>query len=214
MSDSVQIQFCGLGGQGILLMGGLLGETAVRQGAWVAGSNSYGAQARGSDCLSELVVAKEPVDFPHVLEADLLVALSQQAYGRYLPRLGPGGLVLHDEPGVAAAAGDGRPHLPVPATAAAVERFRSRQVANMILLAATVAVTGLVSREALVSTVEAGVQPRFREMNRNALLAGFELGDRAARSAVEALRTWRRRLGLDPEHSGLSGDPLPSRPAS
>ncbi|MBI5441929.1 MAG: 2-oxoacid:acceptor oxidoreductase family protein [Deltaproteobacteria bacterium] len=196
MLESVQVEFCGLGGQGILLMGGLLGEAAVREGAWVAGSNSYGAQARGSGCRAELVLANEPVDFPHVLRADLLVAMSQEAYELYLPGLAAEGLVVCDRPGVAPASGEARLHLPVPATATAVERFKSRQVANMVLLGAVACVTGLVSRDALLEAVAAGVQPRFRELNTGALQAGFALGEEARGSGGEALRRWRERLGL------------------
>jgi 2-oxoglutarate ferredoxin oxidoreductase subunit gamma len=197
MDESVQIEFCGLGGQGILLMGGLLGGAAVREGSWAAGSNSYGAQARGSGCRSELVISREPADFPHVLQADLLVAMSQEAYELYLPELAPDGLVLCDDLGVAPLPGEKRLHLSVPATATAVERFKSRQVANVVLLGATVAVTALVGRESLAATVSEGVQPRFREMNRAALEAGFALGDEARRSAGEPLHLWRRRLGLE-----------------
>lgn len=194
---TVQIEFCGFGGQGILLMGGLLGEAAVREGAWVAGSNSYGVQARGSGCRSELVLAGAPVDFPHVLEADLLVAMSQEAYEKYLAELGPAGIVLFDSSEVAPRAGEARLHVPVPATATAVERFRSRQVANVVLLGATAALTGLVSRTSLSAAVEAGVQPRFRESNLAALEAGFSLGEKAAADAGAALAGWRRALGLE-----------------
>jgi 2-oxoglutarate ferredoxin oxidoreductase subunit gamma len=196
MRETVQVEFCGLGGQGILLMGGLLGEAAVREGAWVAGSNSYGAQARGSGCRSELVLGPEPVDFPHVVEADLLVAMSQEAYELYLPGLGREGLALCDHPGVTPVPGDARLHLRVAATATAVERFRSRQVANVVLLGAVTAVTGLVSRDGLLAAVAAGVKPRFRELNDAALRAGFELGEGALATGGEAVRRWRERLGL------------------
>lgn len=196
MADTIQITACGFGGQGILLIGGLLGEAAVRDGLWAAGSSSYGAQARGSACRSELVLSREPADYPHVLEADLLIAMSQESYARYLLETSPQGLVIHDHPEVVAQEGDRRLHVPVPATATAVERFASRQVANVVMLAALVALTGLVSRDSLTGAVVEGVDARFREANLKALEAGLALGDGAEASFGPGLEPWRARAGL------------------
>ncbi len=193
--EGVQLRFCGLGGQGVLLMGDLLGRAAVARGLWVAGSNSYGAQARGSGCRSELVVAPEPADFPHVLEADLLAALAQGAYEIYLPEVRPDGLVLYDDPGVVPVDAT-RLHLPIPATATAVERLKSRQVANTVLLGAVVALTGLLPLEVVLAAAAESLEERFRDLNRRALEAGFALGEEAAAAHAGPLAAWRGRLGL------------------
>ncbi|MHB8764381.1 MAG: 2-oxoacid:acceptor oxidoreductase family protein [Deferrisomatales bacterium] len=199
MRDTVQISLCGFGGQGILLIGGLLGEAAIREGYWAAGANSYGAQARGSGCRAEVVISREPADYPHVVAADLLVAMAPEAYTLYLKGLSPQGLVIVDHPGVAPAPGDPRVHLPVGATAAAVDRFGNRQAANIVMLAATVAITGLVGRGALTAAVAEGVDARFRDANRKALEAGFALGDEARAAAGPLLTPWLARLGLGRE---------------
>ncbi len=191
MADIVQVTVCGLGGQGILLIGGLLGEAAIRDGLWAAGSSSYGAQARGSGCRSELVISREPADFPHVLQADLLVAMAQGAYDQYLAVLGSQGLAVYDHPGVVPRAGDPRPHLGVPATATAVERFGSRQAANIVMLGALAALSRVVSTEALAAAVADSLDPRFREANQRALEAGLGLGEEALGAGDERLKTWR-----------------------
>jgi len=183
MNETVQLRFCGFGGQGILLMGTVLGDAAVRQGLWVAGSNSYGSQARGSACRSEVVLSRGPVDFPHVLEADVLVAMSQEAYHHFLPSVCPEGVVIHDDPQVKRAPESQRVHVPIPATRSAVEDLGTRQVANMVILAAAVSLTGVVSRETLVEAVEEGVASRFKELNLRALEKGFALGE-AARDGI------------------------------
>lgn len=199
MRDTVQISLCGFGGQGILLIGGLLGAAAIREGYWAAGANSYGAQARGSGCRAEVVIAREPADYPHVVAADLLVAMAQDAYTLYLPGLAPKGLVIIDHPDVTPMPGDDRLHLPVGATATAVERFGNRQAANVVMLAATVAITGLVDRATLAEAVSEGVDTRFREANRNALEAGFEMGTRVRDETGGLLFPWLSRLGLGRE---------------
>ena len=80
MAEIRQVRLSGFGGQGVVLAGMLLGEAGVIEGRHVAGSNSYGAQARGSGCKSEVVFSDGPIDFPHVVTADILVAMSQGAY--------------------------------------------------------------------------------------------------------------------------------------
>jgi 2-oxoglutarate ferredoxin oxidoreductase subunit gamma len=178
--EIVQVRFCGFGGQGIVLMGIILAHAAVRDGLWAAGSNSYGAQARGSACQSEAILSKEPVDFPHVLEADLLVAMSQEAYDRFLPTLKPDGLVVFDEPQVHAPKTHRQPHVPIPATRKAVEDLGNKQVANMVMLAACVSLTNAASRKALQEAVRKNVPPRFVEMNQKAMEMGFSLAQASA----------------------------------
>jgi 2-oxoglutarate ferredoxin oxidoreductase subunit gamma len=123
------------------------------------------------------------VDFPHVLEADVLVAMSQEAYLRFLPELRPGGWVVSDAPQVRPRPGAAQVHVPIAATDTALKALGARQAANVILLAAAVAVTEVVSRASLKAAVEEGVAERFRSLNCRALELGFSLGD----AAVEAL---------------------------
>jgi 2-oxoglutarate ferredoxin oxidoreductase subunit gamma len=177
MAETIQVRMGGFGGQGIVLMGMILGDAAVRSGLWAAGSNSYGAQARGSACRSEVILSPDPVDFPHVLEADYLISMSQEAYERYRLALGPRGMIVYDDPLVRMDARESHPHYPVPATQRAVEELGSRQVANVVLLAATVALAEIVPRDALTAAVQQGVASRFKEVNMRALKMGFRLGE-------------------------------------
>ncbi|MDW7712462.1 MAG: 2-oxoacid:acceptor oxidoreductase family protein [Deferrisomatales bacterium] len=196
MREAVRVRFCGTGGQGVLLMGSLLGDAAVRDGLWAGGSSTYGTQARGGACRADVVLAREAADYPHVDEADLLVAMSQEAYAAWLPEVRPDGLVLCDHPPVVPVPGDARLHLRVPATRTAVEALGIRQAANVVLAATAVALTRLIAEEAFTSAVEAGAPPGFRETNRRALAAGFSLGHAARGEAGVALAAWAERLGL------------------
>ncbi|GAB4255733.1 2-oxoacid:acceptor oxidoreductase family protein [Deferrisoma sp.] len=191
MTGRVEVLFCGFGGQGVILMGHLLGLAAVAEGLWAAGAGSYGAQARGSACRAGVVLAPEPADFPHVTEPDLLVALAPEAYGRYRPWLRPDGAVVADR-AVAPAAGDGRPHLGVPAVETARDRLGSPQVANVVLLGAVVGATALVTADAVARAVAESVPARLRDLNQRALEEGSRLG----RGLADRLAGWRRARGL------------------
>jgi len=175
MSGIAQIRLGGFGGQGIVLAGILLGHAGVIDGRWVSGANSYGAQARGSACKAELVLSDRPVDFPHVLEADVLVAMSQGIYDRFVGETKEEGLVIYDSQLVKP--GDFRlRHRPIGATEVAVREIGNKQVANILMLGALTILTGVVSRASMESAVWKHVPQRFREINLRAVKRGFELG--------------------------------------
>ena len=175
MSGIIQIRLSGFGGQGIVLAGVLLGHAGVRDGRRAAGSNSYGAQARGSACKAEVILAENAVDFPHVLEADVLVAMSQGAYDRFIGETKTSGLVIYDsqltKPKVSRI-----PHHPVPATEVAVREIGNKQVANIVMLGALITLTRAVSEKSMETAVCDHVPQRFKEVNVKALRRGFELG--------------------------------------
>jgi len=175
-----RVRFGGLGGQGIVLAGSILGEAATLAGLNAAGSNSYGAAARGTACRSDVVLSDEPIDYPHLAAADVLAVMSQAALEKYLPIVTPGGVVFVDDFSVKAPADDGRTFHAVPATGTAVREFGSRQSANIILLGVVLGAVEVVPLDAVRDAIRATVRERFHAANLRALELGVELG-RAAR---------------------------------
>jgi 2-oxoglutarate ferredoxin oxidoreductase subunit gamma len=177
MTEMKQLRLAGLGGQGIVLAGLLLGQAGVIDGRNVAGSNSYGAQARGAGCKSEIIFCGGPIDYPQVITADILVSLSQAAYDAYAGEVAmPAGVILYD-----AGLIKPRPDLPVrqvgvPATECAVNRLKNGQAANIVMLGALVEITGIVSTKAVQKAIALHVGERFRSLNLEALRMGLELG--------------------------------------
>ena len=169
-----QIRLGGLGGQGVILAGVLLGQAAVLQGLYAAGSNSYGAQARGSTCQAEVVVAAGPIDYPHVEAADLLVAMSQGAYDSYRAGTAPDGVILYDASLVTPDAAPNQHGLAV--TEVAVNELKNKQAANVVWVGAVAGFTGWFSPQAVEQAVAENVPARFLELNRRALARGLALG--------------------------------------
>lgn len=171
-----QIRIGGFGGQGVVLAGTLLGHAAVRDGLWVSGSNAYGAQARGGAARSEVVISSRPISFPHVLRADILAVLSQSAYDAFSENLAEqGAILLHDATRIVPRALNGVRQIPVPATETAVSELGNAQVANIVLLGATVALTRVVSAGALEQAVRELVDARFLDLNLRALARGLAI---------------------------------------
>jgi 2-oxoglutarate ferredoxin oxidoreductase subunit gamma len=167
---------CGYGGQGIVLAGTILGQAAFNDGQWVGGTNSYGAASRGGACRAEVVISDQPISYPYVIEADILIAMYQTAYDKYIGQMKGEGIVVYDDQYVSTGKRDGLKQVPVPATRTAIEEFKSEIVANMVMLGAAVEVTGLVTKDALRSAIAETVAERLRELDLKAVEAGFLLG--------------------------------------
>ena len=176
MGELRQIRISGFGGQGVVLAGTILGHAATRDGKWVAGASSYGAQARGGSARSDVVVSDAPIVYPHVIEADVLVAMAQTAYNKYVEELAEGALILYDDEMVTPRSMDGVTQLGVPATSQAIKELNQKQSANIVILGACAAITEMVTKEALIAAITENVSARFRDLNVRALELGFRLG--------------------------------------
>lgn len=175
------IRFCGVGGQGIILSSVLLGEAAVtKEGLYAAQSQSYGSEARGGQCQSEVVLSKEPIGTPTNERNDILVVMFQGAYDSHKHELKEGGTLFVDSE-LVPELGELDPSITVwrvPATETAV-RLGSRMAGNMVMLGFFQEKTGLVSRESLVATIRDSVKERFVEINTRAFDEGVRLAKEA-----------------------------------
>lgn len=174
MSKRKEILLGGLGGQGVILAAVLLGQAAVESGQFAAGSNSYGAQARGSSCKAEVVMAPDEIDYPHAETPDLFVAMSQGAYDAYAEEVASDGVILYDS-GLVTPRGL-RKEVGFKVTAQVLEDLGNKQVANVFWVGLAAGYTGWFTDEALAKVVEDTVPERFRELNLKALEQGLSLG--------------------------------------
>jgi len=164
-----EIRICGFGGQGIVLAGVILGEAAMRAGHQAVQTQSYGPEARGGAARSEVIIASDPIAYPRVTEADVLVALSQPAFDKYGADLAEGGVVVVEEDLVQANGAHARPFT---RTAEAVGH---KIVANIVMIGYVSALLDLIPHEILEETVLRNVPARTADLNRKAVAAGREL---------------------------------------
>ena len=172
-----QLRLCGFGGQGLVLGGVILGHAAVYDGKHVAGSDSYSAKVRGGYAMSDVVVSDEPIIYPHVMEADILIPMSQDAYDEHIEGVARDAVVIYDDQLVEVRPCGAFKQVGIPATFKAVRELNQQQCANIVMLGAMVAVTALVSKGSLIKAVEENVNKRFKEVNLKAVELGFGLGE-------------------------------------
>lgn len=180
---TAQIRIGGEAGQGVILAGVMLAETAAEDGLEVAQSARYGAAVRGGVATADIVVSDEEIDFPHVEEPDFLVVLSQETYDSLATVQKEGTLVIYDPFFVKPKDLPGITQVAVPATDGALKEFGKATGANLISLSALSALTGVISEASLLAVVEQGPAKKFLASNLKALA----LGKKMAATAEEEL---------------------------
>lgn len=171
-----EIRLVAFGGQGIIMAGVILGEGAIYNGKNAVQSQSYGPESRGGSAKSEVIIADEAIDYPMVIDADYLIALSQPGYDKYAEEAKAGSTIIIDEDLVQANGNTGAGafyRLPFAKTA---DKLGNRIVMNVVMLGGLCSLTGIVGKEYLLEAIKANVPEKFLDLNTRAFNAGFEIG--------------------------------------
>ena len=172
-----EIRFAGFGGQGIVLSGYITGKAAaVYDEKQAIFTQSYGPEARGGACSAQLVVDTEDIDYPLVSQPDITVIMSQEAFNKFAKDSKPGSTMIVDQDLVETDM-EGENVYRVPMTRLA-EEMGKRIVANIVMLGAFTAVTGLISKDAMLESVKSSVPPKTIDLNVKAFEAGYEYARR------------------------------------
>ena len=176
MDYPVKISLCGMGGQGIILTAVVMGTTAVKKnGLYATQTQSYGSEARGGQCQAELIIDRGPINSPVAEKKDILIALFQEAYEKYIGSLKDDGILIYDPDLVRDLKKPVKYALRLPATQMATD-LGNRMSANMIVLGYLAACFDLFTKEQLIDIVRDETNPRFLESNLKAVEKGYAYG--------------------------------------
>lgn len=173
MANNTEIRLCGYGGQGIILAGFIIGQAAtVYEHRNAVFTQDYGPEARGGACRADVIISDGPVLYPYIDEPVILVAMSQEAYEKYVPRVRPDTLIIIDEELVKPGDGNGERLIPMPARRLALELGRVT-VANVVMLGFLTAATKMLSAESMKQSVLASVPKNTGKLNMSAFEEGY-----------------------------------------
>jgi 2-oxoglutarate ferredoxin oxidoreductase subunit gamma len=171
-----EILIGGVGGQGVVLSGILLGTAATLfEGKQAVQTQSYSSELRGGSARAEVIISDERVSDPEVRKPDVLILMAEDAVPRYLHKVRPGGLVAVDSDLVKSLESGNYEILQVPATSIAEKEMNNIVVANLIILGALIKKTGLLSVESMKKAIEVSVPKKAMTLNLNAFQKGLEL---------------------------------------
>ncbi len=174
MSRATAIRFAGFGGQGIVKLGEIMGAAAARSGKNALQNQSYGSSARGGLCTADVTVSEGEIFDIEPEKVDALMALSQDSLDAYLPMLKPDGLLVIEEELVQPPADFQGKVNSIPATSIASKDLGRRIVTNMVVLGYLAALSGLVDRESLETTLRENVPKGTEDLNLRAFAAGWD----------------------------------------
>lgn len=173
-----EIRIAGFGGQGVITLGTIVAVAAgIHEDLEVAQTQSYGPEARGGACRSDVVISDEPIDYTKPLSLDMFVALSQSGLDRYWAEVrSEKTLVLVDRTLVTKVPAHSPPAMGIEATRMAEEEFKERVVANMILLGYLAARPGWIGITSFEKALRQQLNPKAIPASLAALKRGYEIG--------------------------------------
>ena len=170
-----EFRLSGSGGQGLILAGIILAEAALLDGKNVVQSQSYGPEARGGASKAEVIISGNEINYPKVRHCDVLLALTQVAYDKYIDFLREGGTLILDSSVENKSDREDVKTYSVPILKTAKENLKKPMVANIVALGSIYELTNIVNKDSLEKAVLNRVPRGTEELNKKALEEGFNL---------------------------------------
>jgi 2-oxoglutarate ferredoxin oxidoreductase subunit gamma len=177
--------FTGSGGQGVITAAIILGEAAaIHEGLNAVQTQVYGPEARGGATRADVIISTEPIRFPKVVNANVLVCLTQEAYDKFGRIVQPGGLLIVDSLYVKTTKNTEARQVLLPMYETTKKEIGNPVVFNICVLGCVIALTWVVRPDSVISALKTKIAPKYVDMNSKALKLGLDMGE-----------TWRASLG-------------------
>jgi 2-oxoglutarate ferredoxin oxidoreductase subunit gamma len=173
MATKIDLTIAGLGGQGSILAGTILGTAAVSHaGKFATQTQAYSSELRGGFAATWVIVADQPVTFPRVKNPDILVAQAQDAIDRFGASLKDQGTLIIDSDMVNEVPDSISNVYQVAGTSIARTEVNAPITTNIVMLGALCRVTEVLTRQAFEQAIVQSVPKGKDKIN----LLAFELG--------------------------------------
>ena len=175
MKNRLEIVASGFGGQGVVRLGQVLGEAAVKEGLRVTMLKSHGTEMRGGYVRAQVVLSPNTIDSPMCENPDFFIALSSAAYNRFKDTVPEDGVILFDPAFVEEI--DEKlacTHRELPAKQLAMDNFGRPIFSNSIALGAMAKLLdGEMDKEVILESL-LEIIPKFHDKNREAFQVGYD----------------------------------------
>lgn len=169
-----EFRIAGFGGQGVITIGLLLAKAVGQFGDQdVVQTQSYGPEARGGACKTEVVISDATIDYIKVLKLDTLVVMSQPALDTYGHDLPSEGVLLVDSTLVSSVPPKCANVWRIPATGIAENEIGLRVTANVVMFGAIAKVTGAATVEQCKQALEDFFPAKVLQKNFEAFDRGY-----------------------------------------
>jgi 2-oxoglutarate ferredoxin oxidoreductase subunit gamma len=172
----------GFGGQGVMMIGKLVGECAFEQGVNVTFLPSYGPEQRGGTANCTVVLSDEAIGSPVSDELDVLCAMNQPSLLKFMGNVKTGGVIIANSSlvDVSTIERTDVKVIDIDADTIAYE-IGSKKIANIIMFATYMKVSNTMPMDKVRELVlkKLGRKPEFAKMNALAFDEGVEIAKRS-----------------------------------
>lgn len=188
----IRIIFSGSGGQGIITAARILAEAAViHENLTAVQSQSYGPEARGGACRSEVIISDVNILFPRVIQPNVIVSLTQEAYNKLSNLIRPGGLLLTDKYYVKQEKRVDARQVELDMYKTVVDKIGKPIVFNVCALGALVNLIHLVEPESIIKVLKTVMPTNFLDLNKQALHLGMSLAENYKKTkGISSIELW------------------------
>ncbi len=177
-----EIIISGFGGQGALFAGQLMSYAALAESRHVTWIPSYGPEMRGGTANCTVIISDEEIGSPLVRNPSAAIVMNPPSFERFEPLMKKDGVLIVNTSliSVVSKRTDIRV-IPVQANEIATE-LGAAQMANVVMVGALVAATGVLKFETLDRVLEEHISARHRDKidaNKKALRRGAALVEEA-----------------------------------
>jgi len=172
--DNPSLKIAGFGGQGVLLLGEVLGKAAMKKGYEVSWLPSYGPEMRGGTANCSVIIQKEKIGSPMATTPRVLIAMNRPSLEKFETDVESGGIIFYNSSLI-----DITPTrkdvevVAVPATEIA-DGLGNLRVANMAMLGAYIGYTGLLEKDDILPALSASIsRQKLVSINEQAILKGI-----------------------------------------
>jgi 2-oxoglutarate ferredoxin oxidoreductase subunit gamma len=170
--------FSGSGGQGVITAAIIFAEAAVvYEGLNAVQSQSYGPEARGGASRSDVIIADAEIRYPKVIEPNVLVCLTQEAYNKFSGLIRPNGLLLIDSHFVKQEKRIDATQIELAMYKTVMEKIGRPIVFNICMLGALTKLTQLIKPGSIMKVLETRIPAGFLGINEQALEIGLKMAE-------------------------------------
>ncbi len=176
--ERYRITLSGSGGQGVITAAIILAEAALlHEGLNAVQSQSYGPEARGGASRSDVVISDTEILFPKVVNPNVVVCLTQEAYEKFSGLIRPGGFLLTDSHYVKQNERVAARQIGLNMHKEVLDKIGKPIVFNICMLGALVTFLKVVKPESIMKVLETRIPSDFIQMNKDALDLGITMAE-------------------------------------
>lgn len=172
---TTEILLAGFGGQGVLFAGKILAYCGLMDSKELSWLPSYGPEMRGGTANCSVCISDEPIGSPLVLTPDILVAMNQPSFDKFIGSVKPGGKVFIDSTLIESACDRTDIEIFAIPSSQLADENELKGGSNIILLGKLLKETGICSLETMKKAIEKVVPPAKAQLIANNFRA-IELG--------------------------------------